>query len=53
MEPKLEGVGSEEDNVLECKGFWDRANLRLGAIDMINVNRRRRRERGIIRKVPK
>ena len=36
-----EGVGSEEDDVLECKGFWDRADLRLGAIDTTNVNRRR------------
>ena len=36
-----EGVGSEEDDVLECKGFWDGADSRLGAIDKTNVNRRR------------
>ena len=40
-----EGVGSEEDDVLERKGFWDGADLRLGAIDTTNVNRRRGKER--------
>ena len=49
-----EGVGSEdEDNALECKWFWDGADLRLGAIDTTNVNRKRWREKEIIRKVPK
>ena len=36
-----EGVGSEEDDALERKGFWDGADLRLGAIDTTNVNRRK------------
>ena len=48
-----EGVGSEEDNALKRKGFWDGADLRLGAIDTTNVNRKRGRERETIRKVPK
>ena len=43
----------EEDDVLERKGFWDKANLRLGAIDTTNVNRKRGRERETIKKVPK
>ena len=28
-----EGVGSEEEAGPERKGFWDRADLRLGAIE--------------------
>ena len=41
-----EGVGSEdEDDVLEHKGFWDRADLRLGAIDMNNVNKKERQRK--------
>ena len=48
-----EGVGSEEDNALERKGFWDGADLRLGAINTTNVNRKRGRERKTIRKDPK
>ena len=49
-----EGVGSEdEDNALERKGFWDGVDLRLGAIDTTNVNRKRGRERKTIRKAPK
>ena len=47
-----EGVGSEEDNVLERKGFWDGADLRLGAIDTTNVNKRERGKKETIRKDP-
>ena len=43
----------EEDDVLERKGFWDGADLRLGAIDTTNVNRKRGRERKTIRKALK
>ena len=35
------------------RGFWDKVDLRFGAIDMTNVNRKRGRERETIRKVPK
>ena len=28
-----EGVGSEEEDAPERRGFWDRADLRLGAIE--------------------
>ena len=48
-----EGVGSEEDDVLERKGFWDGADLHLGAINTTNVNRRRGRKRKTIRKASK
>ena len=37
----MKGVGLEEDDVLEHKGFWDEADLRLDAIDTTNVNRRK------------
>ena len=40
-EPNMKGVGLEEDDVLEHKGFWDEADLRLDAIDTTNVNRRK------------
>ena len=40
-----EGVGSEEVDALEWRGFWDGVNLRLSAIDMTNVNEKRGRER--------
>ena len=42
-----EGVGSEEEDAPECRGFWDRVNLRLGAIEQTNA-----RERERIKKVP-
>ena len=42
-----EGVGSEEEDASECRGFWDRVNLRLGAIEQTNA-----RERERIKKVP-
>ena len=49
-----EGVGLEdEDDALERKGFWDGVDLRLGAIDMTNVNKKKGRERKTIRKAPK
>ena len=48
----LEGEGSENEEASERKGFWARVDLRLGAIDTTNINRKRRRERKIIRKVP-
>ena len=35
-----EGVGSEDDDALEWRGFWDGVDLRLAAIDMTNVNRK-------------
>ena len=48
-----EGVGSDKDDALERKGFRDGANLRLGAINTTNENRKRGREWETIRKVPK
>ena len=40
-----DGVGSEEVNALERRGFWDGVDLRLSAIDMTNINEKRGRER--------
>ena len=40
-----EGVGSEEDDAPERRGFWDEVDLRLGAIDTTNVNKREREGR--------
>ena len=37
-----DGVGSEDEDVPERKGFWDGVDLRLGAIDTTNVNRKER-----------
>ena len=34
----LEGEGSDDEETPERKGFWARVDLRLGAIDTINVN---------------
>ena len=48
-----EGVGSKEDDALERKGFWDRADLHLGVIDKTNINKKKGRERKTIRKAPK
>ena len=39
-------------DALERRGFWDKVELRLGAIDMTNVNKKRGRERETIRKFP-
>ena len=50
-----DGVGSEEEDALEWKGFRDGADLHLGAIDMTNVNGKeteREKKRETIRKVP-
>ena len=48
----LEGVGSEDKVAPEWRGFRAGVDLRLGAIDTTNVNRKRGRERNTIRKVP-
>ena len=40
-----EGVGSEEDEAPERRGFWDGVDLRLGAINTTNVNKREREGR--------
>ena len=37
-----EGVGLEEEDALERKGFWDGVDLRLGAIEQTNVRKRER-----------
>ena len=39
-----EGVGSEEEDAPECKGFWDGVDLHLGAIEQANA-RKKERER--------
>ena len=39
-----EGVGLEEEDALERRGFWDGVDLRLGAIEQTNT-RERERER--------
>ena len=48
----LEGEGSKDEEALERREFRARVDLRLGAIDTTNVNRKRGRERKSIRKVP-
>ena len=48
----LEDEGSEDEEASERKGFQAGVDLRLGAINTTNVNRKRGRERKIIRKVP-
>ena len=35
----LEGEGLVDEEALEGRGFWVGVDLRLGAIDMTNVNR--------------
>ena len=44
-----DSVGSEDEEAREWRGFWAGVNLRLGAIDTTNVNRKR--EKKTIRKV--
>ena len=39
-----EGVGSEEEDASERKGFWDEVDLRLGAIEQTNA-RKKEKER--------
>ena len=48
-----EGEGSENKEAPEWRGFWAGVDLRLGAIDTTNVNRRRGRERKDNQKSPK
>ena len=43
----LEGEGSEDEEALERRGFRTGVDLRLGAIDTTNVNRKRGRERKV------
>ena len=43
---------SEDEEALEWRGFQVEVDLRLGAIDTTNVNRKRGREWKTIRKVP-
>ena len=47
------GAKSEDEEALEWKGFLAGVDLRLGAIDTTNVNRKKGREKETIRKVPK
>ena len=49
----VECEGSEDEEALKRRGFRARVDLRLGAIDTINVNRKRRRERKNDQKSPK
>ena len=49
----LEGEGSEDEEALERRRFWAGVDLRLGAIDITNVNRKRGRERKDNQKSPK
>ena len=45
------GVQSEDEDVLEWKGFRDRVDLRFGAIDTTNVNKREMGKKETIRKL--
>ena len=47
------GAELEDEEALERRGFQARVDLRLGAIDTTNVNRKRRREKETVRKVLK
>ena len=49
----LEGEGSEDEEALERRRFWAGVDLRLGAIDMTNVNRKRGKEGKDNQKSPK
>ena len=49
----LEGEGSKDEKASERKGFWAGVDLRLGAIDTTNVNKKRGRERKNNQKSPK
>ena len=46
------GAESEDEEAPERRGFRAGVDLRLGVIDMTNVNRKKGRERKTIRKVP-
>ena len=47
------GAKSKDEEAPEQRGFWAGVDLRLGAIDMTNVSRKRGREKKTIRKAPK
>ena len=47
------GAESEDEEALEWRRFRARVDLRLGAIDTTNVNKKRRRERKDNQKSPK
>ena len=47
-----EGVGSEEEDALECRGFWDGVDLHLGAMKQLTQERETEGERETIRKAP-
>ena len=47
------GVESKDEEAPERKGFWAGVDLRLGAIDTTNINKKRGREKETIRKAPK
>ena len=49
----LEGEGSEDEEAPERRWFRVRVDLRLGAIDTTNVNRKRGRKRKDNQKSPK
>ena len=40
-----EGVGSEEDDASERRGFRDGVDLHFGVIDMTNINKEKGRKR--------
>ena len=46
------GAESEDEEALEWRGIRARMDLRLGAIDTTNVNRKRGKERKTIKKIP-
>ena len=47
-----EGVGSEEEDALERRGFWDGVDLRLGAMKQLTQEREIKGNRETIRKAP-
>ena len=47
-----EGVGSEEEDAPECRGFWDGVDLHLGAMKQLTQERETEGERETIRKAP-
>ena len=50
-----EGVGLEEKDIPERRGFWNGVDLHLGAIEQTNARKRERereRERERVRKLP-
>ena len=49
----LEGEGLEDEETSERKEFRAGVDLRLGAIDMTNINRKRVKERKVNQKSPK